>query len=222
MQPTVTVTYYLEIFSSWCHWVEPTWAALKKRYDTSVAFDWKIALMSPGDFPASRAQCDWFYVRSGLAMRSPYKLDSGWFELERAGLYPAPNLVAEAGRELGFTDDRLRLALAQAALREGRKLGDLTVALDVATKATGLDPALLRAKAESPAIAAHVQASTEVFHAHRISQRPAFILESIIGDKAVFSGVVRLEPLVATIDAMLADAAAYASHAAHQSPPPTC
>ena len=27
-----TVTYYLEVISSWCYWVEPTWAELKARY----------------------------------------------------------------------------------------------------------------------------------------------------------------------------------------------
>jgi hypothetical protein len=47
------------------------------------------------------------------------------------------------------------------------------------------------------------------------------VLTDAIGDKAVFSGLVRLEPLVATIDAMLADTAAYAAHAAHFGSPPS-
>ena len=55
------ITYYLEVVSSWCTWVEPTWSELKKRYaDRGVTFEWKIALMNPGDFPVSRAQCDDF------------------------------------------------------------------------------------------------------------------------------------------------------------------
>jgi hypothetical protein len=41
-----------------------------------------------------------------------------------------------------------------------------------------------------------------------------------IGDRAVFSGLARLAPMVATIDAMLEDAAAYASYAAHFGNPP--
>jgi hypothetical protein len=36
----------------------------------------------------------------------------------------------------------------------------------------------------------------------------------------VFSGLVRLEPLAATIEAMLADTAAYAAHRAHFGEPP--
>jgi predicted DsbA family dithiol-disulfide isomerase len=213
------ITYYLEVLSSWCHWAEPSWAELKARYASRVQFEWRIALMSPGDFPESSAQCDWFYRRSGgTAMRSPYMLNSGWFEASRKGLYHAPNLVAEAGRDFGVEGDVLRLALAHAAVREGRKVGAMAESLDVASKATGIAPKKLRIQAESAAVRSRAEASTAEFHAHRISQRPAFILENEIGDKAVFSGLTRIEPLAATIEAMLADVAAYAAHAAHHAP----
>lgn len=215
------ITYYCEVLSSWCSWVEPTWAELKQRYAGRVDFQWKIALMKPEDFPISRAQCDWFYQRSGgTVMRSPFKLNSGWFEAERKGRYEAPNLVAEAGRDFGFNGDELRLALSYAAVREGQKLGDVAIAAAVGAKAVGIAADKLRARAESPEVLARVNASTAEFHAHQISQRPAFVLEDAIGDKAVFSGLVRIEPLVATIDAMLADTAAYAAHAAHYGAPP--
>ena len=216
----VTLTYYLEILSSWCHWAEPAWAELKARYTGRVQFEWRIALMNPGDFPLSRTQCDWFYRRSGTIMRSPYMLNSGWLEPKRKGRYPAPNLVAEAGRDFGFTDDRLRLALTHAGTREGRKIGGMTEAVAVAAAATGLNPAKLRAGAESPEVKARVDASTAEFHAHQITQRPAFVLTDAIGDKAVFSGLVRAEPLAAAIEAMLADTAAYAAHAVHFGKPP--
>ena len=215
------ITYYLEIFSSWCAWAEPTWAELKARYAGRVEFDWKIALMNPGDFPVSRAQCDWFYQRSGgTVMHSPFKLNSGWFELSRKGLYQAPNLVAEAGRDFGVTGDELRLALARAALREGRKIADMGEAAAVAAKAAKLNAKKLRAAAESSSVKTRVLNSTAMFHDHKITQRPAFILEDPIADKAVFSGLVRIEPLAAAIDAMLADTAAYAAHAAHWGPMP--
>jgi hypothetical protein len=139
----VTLTYYLEILSSWCHWAEPVWTDLKVRYAGRVQFEWKIALMNPGDFPVSRAQCDWFYRRSGTIMRSPYMLNSGWLEPERHGEYHAPNLVAEAGRDFGFSDDRLRLALTHAGTREGRKIGEMTEAVAVAAAAPRLKSAKL-------------------------------------------------------------------------------
>lgn len=216
------VTYYVEVLSSWCHWVEPVWAELKARYAGRAEFEWKIALMNPGDFPVSRDQCDWFYRRSGgTVMHSPYKLNSGWFEAARRGIYHAPNLVAEAGKDFGVTDDRVRLALAHAAVREGTRVGDIAVAAAVAAKAAKLDPKKLRQTAESAAVRARVDASTAEFFSHQISQRPAFVLTDAIGDKAVFSGLVRREPLVATIDAMLADTAAYATHKVHHGAPPS-
>ncbi|HWA26914.1 MAG TPA: disulfide bond formation protein DsbA [Lacunisphaera sp.] len=218
------VTYYLEVLSSWCHWAEPTWAELKRRYAGRAEFEWRIALMNPGDFPVSQSQCDWFYRRSGgSVMHSPYMLNSGWFEPARKGHYEAPNLVAEAGRDFGFNGDEIRLALAQAALREGQKIGDLATAVRIAAKAahgTGagqgrIDPKKLLKAAESNLVKDRVAASTADFHAHQINQRPAFVLTDAIGDKAVFSGLVRLEPLAATIDAMLGDTAAYAAHRTH-------
>lgn len=215
------VTYYLEAISSWCTWVEPVWAELKSRYAGRAEFHWKIALMNPADYPVSREQCEWFYRRSGgTVMRSPFMLNSGWFEAERQGDYTAPNLVVEAARDFGFSGDEIRLAIAYAALREGQKVGDLATSVAIAARAGKIPAKKLRAAAESAAVRARVDASTQEFLAHRISQRPAFILEDAIGDKAVFSGLVRLEPLVATIDTMLADTAAYAAHKAHHGAPP--
>lgn len=216
------ITYYLEVISSWCAWVEPTWAELKRRYAGRAEFQWKIALMNPQDFPVSREQCEWFYRRSGgTTMRSPFMLDSGWFEAERAGHYEAPNLVAEAGKDFGFTGDEVRLAISHAALREGKKVGDIAVAVAAAAKATKIPAKKLRARAESAEVRARVEASTQEFFAHQINQRPSFVLEDAIGDKAVFSGLVTIEPLAATIDAMLADTAAYTAHKVHYGPPPT-
>lgn len=222
MQPAVTVTYYLEVLSSWCTLAEPTWSELKTRYAGRVAFEWRIALMNPSDFPASRQQCDWFYRRSGILMQSPTMLHSGWYEASRRGHYEAPNLVAEAARDFGFDDDKIRLALAHAGVREGRAIGDLGAAVDVAAQAGGrkLPAAKLLTAAKSAAVRRRVDASTQTFHAHQINQRPAFVITDTIGDKAVFSGLVRIEPLTATIDAMLADTAGYASFAAHFGGPP--
>jgi len=218
------VTYYLEIFSSWCMWVEPTWAELKQRYAGRAQFEWKIALMNPEDFPVSREQCDWFYRRSGgTVMNSPFMLHSGWFEAARKGNYPAPNLVAEAAKDFGFEGDEIRLALARAALLDGEKIGDLTTAVAIAALAGGkkLPAKKLRAAAETDAVRARIDETTKEFFAHQINQRPSFVLTDSIGDKAVFSGLVRLQPFVATMDAMLADTAAYASHTAHHGKVPT-
>ncbi|EEF62668.1 DsbA family oxidoreductase [Pedosphaera parvula] len=208
------ITYYLEVTSSWCYWAEPAWAELKQRYAGRVEFHWKIASMPPEAYPASKAQCEWFYRRSGTIMRSPFMLDSCWFEADMKQ-YVAPNCVAEAAKELGVTDDRVRLALAQAALREGKKIGRWEVSAEVAAKVAGLNREFLLQRAQSPEIKARVDATTAEFHALQVNQRPTFLLENNIGDRAVFSGLAKVEPLAAAIDAMLSDAAAYQSYAAH-------
>jgi predicted DsbA family dithiol-disulfide isomerase len=215
------VTYYLEVISSWCYWAEPAWAGLKARYASGgVEFGWKIALMRKEDYPVSREQCDWFYRRSGQLMQSPFRLNSGWLEPWRPGLFPAASYVAEAGKDFGITGDELRLALAHAADRDGLKVASMGPAIEVAAQATRLDPKALQARAESPEVAARIAASTAEFFAHQIDQRPAFVLTNAIGDKAVFSGLAKPEPLAAAIEAMLADEAAYAAHKAHFGGPP--
>jgi len=82
------------------------------------------------------------------------------------------------------------------------------------------DEVALLEKARSNAVEKRVRASTAAFRALQVSQRPAFLLDSNIGDRAVFSGFWRLEPLVSAIDSMLADAAAYQSWKAHFGDPP--
>ncbi|HKI71962.1 MAG TPA: DsbA family protein, partial [Verrucomicrobiae bacterium] len=150
---------------------------------------------------------------------SPFRLNSDWFESELKP-YLAPNFVAEAAKDFNVADDCVRLAIANAALREGRKVGRWEEAAAVAANAAGLDVTALLKKAKSPEIEARARATTAEFHALQVTQRPTFLLENNIGDRAVFSGLVVAAPLAAAIDAMLNDAAAYASHAAHFGPPP--
>ena len=215
----VKITCYLEVVSSWCHWAEPAWAELKRRYADRVAFGWKIALMPAEAYPISKSQEVWFYRRSGTIMCSPYALNPDWFE-PGVKQYIVPNLVAEAARDLGVTDDRVRLALADAALRKGQKVGRWEVAVAVAAKAGKLNKTKLLSRAKSHAVTAHIEKTTAEFHALQVTQRPTYLIENSIGDRAVFSGIVRVEPLAAALDALLADQAAYDSWEAHFGPPP--
>jgi len=215
----ITVTDYLDVVSSWCFWSEPTWAELKKRYAGRVSFQWKIALMDPTGLPTSREQEQWFYRRSGMLMRSSFMLNTDWYDPSLKEWLP-PNAVAEAAKDFGITDDRVRLALGHAALREGKKVSDWNVCAEIGANAGKLDGAKLLEAARSPAVNKRLRESTAEFHAMQISQRPTFVIDTDIGDRAVFSGVVRLEPIAATIDNMLDDAAFYATHKAHFGDPP--
>src|SRR6188508_3317285 len=115
------VTLYLDVVSSWCYWAEPAWAALQRRYAEQAEFEWKIALVPAGAVPPDREAMEWFYRRSGTVMRSEFMLNSNWLEPNSAPCL-VPNLVAEAAKDFGIKDDRVRLALSHAGLREGRKV----------------------------------------------------------------------------------------------------
>ena len=154
-------------------------------------------------------------------MRSPFKLNSGWFEAERKGDYTAPNYVAEAARQLGAVDDRVPSALMHAAMRDGLKIGDIELAARVASDASGLAAEKIIAAAKSEAVRKLVEDSTAIFFAHQLDQRPSFILENNIGDKAVFSGLAKAPSIAAAIEAMLDDATAYAAHRAQVGTPPS-
>ena len=152
-------------------------------------------------------------------MRSPFMLKPGWFEPDLQEAL-APNLVAEAARDLGVTDDRVRMALADATEREGQHTNDWDLAAEIGAKAGGLDKTKLLERARSSEIESRARATTAEFHALQVTQRPTFVVDSEIGDRAIFSGFAKLEPIAATIDAMLDDLAADASHAAHFGEPP--
>lgn len=216
----ISITYYLDVVSSWCFWCEPSWAELKKRYDGKVEFQWKIALMDRTGLPVSRKQEEWFYRRSGILMRSPFMLSSAWYDEPVRAEYLAPNCVAEAAKELGVADDRVRLALSQAALREGKRVGEWEIAAAVGAKAGEIDNRKLLERASSSEVEQRVRKSTAEFHALQMTQRPTFVLDTEIGDRAVFSGFAKGAPLVAALDAMLDDAEAYDSYAAHFGAPP--
>src|SRR5437762_880950 len=178
------VTYYLDVISSWCFWSEPAWAELKKRHEGRVEFQWKIALLDKTGLPVSRAQEEWFYRRSGTVMRSPFMLSSAWYDEPIRSEYLAPNCVAEAAKDFGITDDRVRLALAYAGLREGKRFGEWEIAADVGARAANLKANDLLERARSSEIEKRVRDDTAIFHAMQVTQRPAFVLDSEIGDRA--------------------------------------
>ncbi|CAN5533958.1 hypothetical protein BH20VER1_BH20VER1_31580 [soil metagenome] len=213
------VTSYLDVVSSWCFWAEPMWTELQRRYAGRVAFDWKIALMDATGLPQNREQLEWYYRRSSALMRSPCPLHSGWYK-EGATEYLAPNAVAEAARDLGLRDDTVRIALATAGLQEGRHVGQWELAAEIGAVTSGIETAKLLERARSGKIEERIRATTADFHALQVTQRPAFVIDSEIGDRAVFSGFARIEPLAITIDMMLEDLDFYETHAARFGQPP--
>ena len=60
----LTITNYLDVISSWCHWAIPAWSELREKYGERVDFHWKIALMDKNGLPPTRAHTEWY---SGVA-----------------------------------------------------------------------------------------------------------------------------------------------------------
>jgi len=214
------ITNYLDVVSSWCFWAEPMWFELKERYTGRVEFQWKIALMDDAGMPKTRSQIEWYYRRSSMLMRAPYTLNPDWFEPGVAE-YLAPNAVAEAARDLGITDDTVRVALATAGLREGRQTGQWDIAAEIGAATSGIEKEKLLKRARSKEIEKRIRATTAEFHAMQVDQRPTFVIDSsATGDRAVFAGFAKIEPLAAAIDAMLEDIAFYEQHATRYGTPP--
>lgn len=213
--PGLTVTLYLEVISSWCFHTEAAWDEVRLRFAGNATFDWRIALMELDAYPATRAQADWFYRRSGTIVGAQWILNSGWLDSRAPDGFVVPNLVAEAARRLGAGDDRVRRAIADAALRHGQGVGDLDVAVAIAAEASGLNRDALRTASLDPQTRATLDASTRDFHAMGATQRPTWVIESEIGDRAMLSGTWRAAPVIAVVEATLADLRAYRSHAAH-------
>ena len=130
--------------------------------------------------------------------------------------YLAPNLVAEAARDLGVTDDRVWMALGRRRrCAKGKGSTNGRWRPRSARRPADLDQSQIartRALAGSRSAGPRQHGGISCL---QVTQRPTFVIDSEIGDRAVFSGFAKLPPLVATIDAMLDDLAAYASHAAH-------
>src|SRR5262252_10631913 len=107
--------------------------------------------MDPSSLPVSREQEQWFYRRSGMIMRSPFMLKTDWYDPSLPE-WLAPNCVAEAAKDFGFTDDRVRLAIARAALREGKNIADWNVAAEIGAEAGGMEVGKLLERAKSQAV----------------------------------------------------------------------
>jgi predicted DsbA family dithiol-disulfide isomerase len=216
----VKITHYIDVLSSWCLLAEEGLARIRAEHGAALDYEWRIAWIRDGGLVTySHEQLAWYYARtkavSGVSLVP-------WFE-GPANSTSTANLAAEAARALGVTDDRVRLALSRAGMIEGRPLGRREIVVEIAAQAGALDPRALDEKMNDPAIAHILRENAATFAGlavHGVDQRPTFIFENTIGDRAILSGVWRYEPLAACASAMLADERAYATFAATAAPYP--
>lgn len=211
----VTMTYYVDVLSSWCLIAEDAIAKVRKEFGDALTFEWRIAqLREP--FGYTHEQLAWYYRRTEAVTGT--RLDPVWLTSTADGSVSA-NRAAEAARSLGVVDDRVRLAIARATMLDGKRGCDADVAADVAASASGLDAASLRREMDAPRTAERIRESSEAFAALRVEVRPTFVLKNGINDSAVLSGCWRHDVLRAAIAGLAADEDAYRKFVA-ESPPP--
>jgi len=153
-------------------------------------------------------------------MAADHSIQADWYD-PNLDEYLAPNLVTEAAIDFGVgrNDDRVRLAIAEAGLLHGRPTSQLGEAVVIAVAAVpGLESKSLGDRASSSEVEQRIRTTTAEFHSLQVTQRPTYVLENEIGDRVIFSGIAKPEPLIATIEQMLADTEA--QHAYDKGHPP--
>ncbi|MBV8082749.1 MAG: DsbA family protein [Candidatus Eremiobacteraeota bacterium] len=209
--------YYMDVLSSWCFAAEEPLARLRERLGGRLDYDWRIAyLFGGGPMGYGRQLSDWYYGR--LKTITGITLNGSWREAADDTTWYA-DLAAQAARELGCTDDRVRLALTRAAMVDGNHLGKRDVAIAVAAQAAGLSAKEIEHAMDDPATTEHMRQTTEEFAKLGVAMQPAFVLRSDIADMAVLSGLVRYETLSSCADEMLDASSKYAEYGgAHPEP----
>ena len=92
--------------------------------------------------------------------------------------------------------------------------------MKIAVSATGASQTELENALDDPETSKTISASTAEFNSFAVTQRPTFVIRSEIEDTAILSGIYRAEPILAAIDAMMANENAYAQFARTHPPIP--
>lgn len=209
--------YYVDVLSSWCFVAERALATLRERHGDRLAYEWRIAfLFNGGAMGYSPRLAAWQYRRNEAV--SGVKLNPAWRESAGDTTWWA-NLATEAARGLGATDDRVRLAMARAAMIDGEHVGRREVAISVAARASGLAEGELDEEMQRPRTLERMWASTNELRGMRLDVQPVFVLRNSIGDAAVLSGLFRPETLTTCASEMLAAVDGYAAYGAANAEP---
>lgn len=209
------IVYYLDVLSSWCLIAEEALAKVREEFGERIDYEWRIAALRDS-LNYTREQLEWYYRRTESV--TGVLLNSVWLESTADGSKWA-DLVAEAARGLGCTDDRVRLALARGAMLDGKHMARRDVGVDTAASAGGIDRAKLELAMDDPQTAARIRASSDEFAAYKAQVRPTFVVQNAIGDMSVLSGCWRYDVLALATRALLEDQEKYDTFIATQRAP---
>ena len=213
----MTLTYYYDVCSMWCAMGDEVLVAINKRYGSRVPIVRKIALINDGKpMAAGLEQEKWYYDRCEFV--TGRRFNHNWIEKSGQATW-IPNAVIQAAEDLGH-GDAVREILKSEGLMEGKPIVRREVALELAAKASGLSQSELEYALNDEKTANVMRAGTAVFSLLPANQRPTFLLRSNIEDTVLLSGIYRAEPVLAAIEAMIADEDAYERFRANYPPIP--
>jgi len=197
------ITFYLDVLSLWCLYAMRSVERLQGEFASQLDVRWQAAPIR-GDRPLGygREENAWFYRRAQAI--TGQALAPQWLEGPLTGTREA-NLAALAAAELGRGDLAVPAALMRAAMEEGLHVARRDVAVAVAAGASGLDPHLLEATRDDPAVIARLTEGNLEMAGFGVDQRPTLVFANAIPDRAILSGVWAYEPMAALVTAMLRD-----------------
>src|SRR5579863_8228942 len=179
--PRVTLTYFLDVLSSWCLIAEDALARVRREFGDRLVYEWRIGALRDR-LNYTPEQLGWYYKRTHSLTGT--MLNNAWLEGTEDGPKWA-DLAAEGARSLGCVDDRVRLALARAAMIEGKHVGRREVAVETAAQAGGIAAEALERAMDDPQTAARIRASSDEMASYRATMRPTFVVRNPIDDLTV-------------------------------------
>ncbi|MDQ2993073.1 MAG: DsbA family protein [Candidatus Eremiobacteraeota bacterium] len=197
MRQPITIVHYLDVLSSWSLISQGALDAVTAEFGDAVSVDWRIALFNDGA-PVGEDSRKWAWYYDRIEAMTGVKLNPSWREsLEDSTL--VPNSVAVAARRLGATGDAVRLALARAAMVDGRKVQHRQIALDVAVEASGMAREALAAALDDPLTRAELDRTTKEYRTLPVSVVPVFLVSNPLNDVALLSGYFQAHTLRAVV-----------------------
>lgn len=203
----VECSYFLDVLSQWCLIADSTLRDLQAKHsqlDVSLRFV-PIAFKDP--LPVTRAEQARAYERS--AMITGVRTVPWIVEGEPTHTWEA-NATVLAGAHLGLDVERVRGAIAHAALIEGQPMGREGAAIALVSRQFGVDAKELQHVVYGAEIAARMQAQEDAFKALHLQVRPTFVLRNAIEDHVILGGTYRFDLLDTSVQCLSEDAAGYA------------
>lgn len=201
-------TAIFDVLSHWCVAAWPAYEALSEKLGSSNV-ELLIAPVhngfTPGYTPETLA---WYFKRGTRAYGAVLRSD--WYENNTTTTLWA-NAAAVAAAALGADLPTVVRGAMDAAMKDGEKLGRRDVAVATIARISGIDAARLDGQLDRAETGATLNEGNAALARWGCSERPSWRIGNANGDFIVMQGIWNAAPLLACVDALQADEAAYAA-----------